>query len=89
MERINFEIDRQDVADALRAEALAHGRSVADEVAALVEQTYAGKGPKQTGIGGDDWVAELVELGKKIGLENGIEALIPRREAEPYIPPKL
>ena len=40
MERVSFEIERQEVADALHAEAAAHGRSVADELADLVERTY-------------------------------------------------
>jgi plasmid stability protein len=93
MERINFEIERRDVTDALRAEASAHGRSVTDEVAALVERTYAGKAPKQVpqqaSAKEGDWVTELLELGKKIGLENGIETFIPKRLAENYAPPKL
>ena len=89
MERISFEIERQDVAEALQAEAAAHGRSVADEVAALVEQTYAGKAAKATPADDGNWVAELVELGKKIGLENGIEEFIPKRTPENYVPPKL
>ena len=41
MERVSFEIARQDVADALHAQAEAAGRSVEAELAALVEQTYA------------------------------------------------
>ena len=89
MERISFEIERQDVADALQAEAAAHGRSVADEVAALVVQTYAGKAAKAESADDVNWVTELVELGKKLGLENGIEEFIPKRTAENYVPPKL
>lgn len=40
MERISFEIERQDVVEALHAQAEAHGRSVEAELAALVEETY-------------------------------------------------
>lgn len=40
MERVSFEIERQDVADALHAKAEAQGHSVAAEVASLVEQVY-------------------------------------------------
>jgi plasmid stability protein len=89
MERISFEIERQDIAEALQADAAAHGRTIADEVAALVEQTYAEKAARPKPADDNNWVAELVELGKKIGLENGIEEFIPKRTLENYVPPKL
>ena len=87
MERVSFEIDRQDVVDALQADAAAHGRSVADEVAALVEHTYAGKAKRSSGD--DNWVRELVELATELNLEDGFERFIPARAAENYEPPKL
>ncbi|WP_310476592.1 hypothetical protein [Sandarakinorhabdus sp.] len=41
MERVIVDLDRADVAEALRAQANAHGRTVAEEVAAVVQRQYA------------------------------------------------
>ena len=41
MERVIIDLDRAEVADALRAQAKAHGRTVAEEVAAVVQQQFA------------------------------------------------
>jgi plasmid stability protein len=89
MERISFEIERQDVVDALQAEAIAHGRSVAAEVAALVEQTYVNKSKRANALGKGNWVRELVELAKELDLKDGLDGLIPLRTVENYVPPKL
>ena len=41
MERVSFEIEREDVADALREQAAAHGRTLEQEVAAVVAKAVA------------------------------------------------
>ncbi len=89
MERISFDIARQDVADALHAEAASHGRSIEQEVAALVETTYAGKSKVAKSRKRDNWVRDLVQLAKELDLEDGFDGLIPARTAENYHPPKL
>ncbi len=89
MERVSFEIERQDVADALHAEAAAHGRSVEAELAALVEKTYAAKAAARSAGSGENWVAELIALAREIDLPDGIEPFIPRRTLEDFEPPKL
>ena len=68
MEWVSFEIERQEVADALHAEAEARGRSVEAELAALVEQTYAPALRKSGSLPDDDWVAELIRVGGGVGL---------------------
>lgn len=60
MERVSFEIDRDDVAAALHEEARANGRTVEAEIAALVERTYAPKSPRTKS--GENWVEELIRL---------------------------
>ena len=62
MERVSFEIERQDVADALHAEAEAHGRSIEAELAALVEQTYTRTKRKATSFYDGNWVEDLIRL---------------------------
>ena len=89
MERVSFEIERQDVADGLHAEAASHGRSVEEEVAALVEKTYAGKSEQARFHSDANWVQELIDLAKGLDLPDGIESLIPPRMPENYEPPKL
>jgi plasmid stability protein len=89
VERVSFEIERQEVADALHAEAAAHGRSVAAEVAALVEKGLAGKVKLAKSSAEGNWVQELIELGKGLDLPGGIESLIPHRLPENYEPPEL
>ncbi len=89
MERISFDIERQDVADALHAEAASHGRSIEEEVAALVETTYAGKSKVAKTGRSDNWVRDLVQLATDLELEDGFDGLIPIRTAENYQPPKL
>lgn len=43
MERVSFDIDRADVADALREQAAAHGRTVEQEVSVVVANSVASK----------------------------------------------
>jgi len=88
MERVSFEIERQDVADALHAEAEARGRSVEAELAALVERTYAANPPTKPFRDGN-WVAGLVALAKEIDLPGGIQPMIPQRLCEDFEPPSL
>lgn len=57
MERVSFDIDRQEVADALREQAAAHGRTFEEEVAAVVAQSVVAKAPlvdRLIAICGDD-----------------------------------
>jgi hypothetical protein len=54
VERITIEV-RDDAADALRASAVANGRSIEEEVGGLVEQTYSKRAD-------DDWVHELIAM---------------------------
>ena len=61
MERISFELERQDVAEALRGAAETHGRSVEAELAALVERTYAPASAKAASPV-DNWVDELIKI---------------------------
>ncbi len=66
MERVSFEIERQDVAEALHAQAEAQGRSVEAELAALVEQTYAPATARQDSRARID---RLIRLGKGLDFE--------------------
>ena len=89
MEKVSFEIEREDVAEALHAEAEAHGRSVEEELAALVEKTYAPAGGAKGRGPNDDWVRELAQLAKDLDLGDGFEGLIPERTSETYRPVEL
>ena len=68
MERVSFDIERQEVAEALHQSAEAHGRSVAEELAALVEQTYV---PPKAKPANTNWIRELVDIA------NGAELKMP------------
>lgn len=81
MERVSFEIERKDIAEALHAEAAAHGRSIEAEVASLVERTYAPK--TQRNGEGETSIARLRRMG------HGLELEVPSRTAETYEPPRL
>lgn len=74
MERVSFDIERQDVSDALHAQAHAAGRTVEAELAALVEQTYATK-PDNKEQSSENWVEELIRIG------GGVDLRIPRSRA--------
>ena len=63
MERVSFEIERQDVAEALYAQADAAGHSVQAELADLVERTYAPVLPHVPDIN------RLIELGRGLDFE--------------------
>ena len=89
MERVSFDIERQDVADALHAQADAHGRTVEAELAALVERTYGRQSRAAAAPQDDNWVQELLDLAKKIDLPDGLGPYLPRRITEAYKPIKL
>ena len=61
MERISFEIERQDVAETLRGTAEARGRSVEAELAALVERIYA-PAPRKAKADAENWIEELAKI---------------------------
>ncbi len=88
MERVSIDIERAEIYDALRADAAAHGRSVAEEVATLIEKTYAAKVASRSDDG-SNWVRELIDIAKRADLVGGIGPLIPPRTAEAYEPPRL
>lgn len=81
MERVSFDIERKDIAEALHAEAAAQGRSIEAEVALLVERTYAPKARRNGN--GETSIETLRRLGR------GLEIEVTSRTAEPYEPPKL
>ncbi len=57
MERVSFDIERQDVADALRDQAALHGRTLEQELAAVVARGVTGQAPlvdRLIAICGDD-----------------------------------
>ena len=81
MERISFEIERQDIAEALHETAEAHGRTVEEELAALVEKTYLPKAGKPAV--GENSIQKLIRLGR------GLDLQVPPRAAEDYEPPRL
>lgn len=62
MERVSFNIEREELVEALHAEAAAHGRSVEEEALALVEQGLAGKVKTKSAATEGNWVQELIEL---------------------------
>jgi plasmid stability protein len=72
MKQVIIDIERPDVADALQARADAHGRSVAAEVAALVERIYAppARGPRFV-----NWIDALIEVA------DGAELHVPKSRA--------
>jgi plasmid stability protein len=82
MERISFDIDRQEVADALHARAEAHGRSVEDEVAAIVEQSVAPKPVR-------DKAASRARIERLVALGRGLEFDIPPRQTFAVDQPEL
>jgi plasmid stability protein len=88
MERVSFNIEREEFAEALHAEAAAHGRSVSEEALALVEQGLAGKVRRVPSDDSKDW-ARFLDLGRRLNLENGLDDLIPPRTPENYTPPEL
>jgi plasmid stability protein len=45
MDRVRIDIDREDIADALREQAASHGRSIEEELAAVVAQGVSAKRP--------------------------------------------
>lgn len=45
MDRFRIDIDREDIADALREQAACHGRSIEEELAAVVAQGVSAKRP--------------------------------------------
>lgn len=73
VERVSFEIDRDDVAAALHEQARANGRTVEAEIAALVERTYAPKTRPTTGDA--NWVEELIRMA------DGADLSIPQSRA--------
>lgn len=89
MERVSFEIERQDVADALHAQANAHGRTIEAELAALVEQTYGHETQFAKPGDGGNWVQELIDIAKQIDLEQGIDPYLAPRSSEGYEPVRL
>jgi plasmid stability protein len=74
MDRISFDIGRKEVADALYAQAEAHGRSVGDEVAAIVEQSVA---PKPV----HDKATSRARIERLVALGRGLDFEIPRRQS--------
>ena len=68
MERLSFEIERPDVAEALHAQAEAHGRSVEAEVAALVEEVFAPKGVKHDE--GRARIERLIQIARGVGFDS-------------------
>lgn len=57
MERVSFDIERQEVADALREQAAANGRTMEQEAAAVVAKGVAAQAPlvdRLIAICGDD-----------------------------------
>jgi plasmid stability protein len=57
VERVSFEIERKDVADALREQAASHGRTIEEEVAAVVARGVSAQVPlvdRLIAICGDD-----------------------------------
>ena len=75
MERVSFDISRHDLADALPEQARANGRSVEEELAALVERTYAQPAPRAIRESGESWVDELIRIA------DGANLQIPDRRA--------
>lgn len=85
MERVSFDIERQEIADALHAEADARGHTVQAELSALVERVYGRTAPAATEAEAD-WVAELIDIARQLDLDDGIEPYMPPRIAEGYMP---
>jgi hypothetical protein len=67
MDSFKIEVTDSQTAEAVRREAEAHGRTVQDELGALVERTY-GPATKK------DWIDELIEMTRP-----GAELVLPPR----------
>ncbi|WP_420605185.1 hypothetical protein [Novosphingopyxis sp.] len=89
MERVTFDIERPEVAKALHAIADVRGRSIQDELSALVEKTYAPKTRTDPEGPSDNWVRELIAIARTIDLPDGLDPYLPERRAEDYTPIKL
>lgn len=68
MDHYRINIRDNSVNEALRDAASEHGRSVEEELAALVEKTYVAT-PKKSKKGNGDWVNELIKLGRGLDLQ--------------------
>jgi plasmid stability protein len=77
--RVN--VPDESVKEVLRETAEAHGRTVEEELSALVEKTYV---PKARKAGtGESSIQKLIRLGR------GLDVQVPPRTAEDYEPPQL